>query len=340
MVQKPQTSGTDLPSPESVRGSIPLDGATADFVAESRAAIRGILQGTDPRLLVIAGPCSVHDYESALEYARFIREQRKIHEKNLYIVMRCYVEKSRTGLGWKGMARDPTFSGGTGTPEGIPLARKLIVSAASLGVAVAVEIVSPFLWPYWIDAVSWASIGARGVESQALREAAAALPCPCGFKNGQDGSPDSALFALASARDPSAVLVYGDSGLLQEIQAPGNPLPHIVLRGGASGPNWKLAPALAERMLKQGLVPAIIIDASHANSGKNPANQAKVAQGVCRLRAKNVPVRGIMLESFLQDGSQPLVPGSLPQSGISITDPCLGLEATRRLLGYLSANAS
>ncbi len=317
----------------------PLDGQSADFVKESRSVIRAILEGSDNRLLVIAGPCSVHDHGSAIEYARFIRRENELHSKKLYIAMRIYIEKSRSSLGWKGMARDPFFSGKTGTALGISLSRKLILSAASMGVPVAVEIVSPFLWPYWIDAVSWASIGARGVESQALREVAAALPCPCGFKNGRDGKPDTALLGIASAREASGVLLQDDEGGLSEIQAPGNCLPHLVLRGGTAGPNWKLAPALAKRMALSGLPPAIIIDASHANSGTKPKNQAQVAKAVCRMRSKNISVRGIMLESFLQEGTQPLLAGTIPRPGISVTDPCLGLEGTSALLRYLSEHA-
>ncbi len=324
-----------LPSPRSLRELYPLPAGAAKAVDAARSTVASILAGRDDRLLAIVGPCSVHDEQEALEYASFLKEQADLHAGSLFVAIRLYVEKSRTGDGWKGMARDPSMDGVSGTAEGIAAARRLIVRVAATGLPVAVELASPFLWPYWIDAVSWASVGARGVESQALREAAQALPCPCGFKNGRDGSLENALTAARVSSMPGRVILPDEDGRAQELHAKGNPRAHIILRGTDRGPNWRRAPYLAGLMRGRGLDPSIIVDASHGNSGKDPRRQAAVALGALALRKRCPAIRGIMIESYMKDGSQPFNPGAKPLPGLSLTDPCMGMEATARLLDRL-----
>jgi 3-deoxy-7-phosphoheptulonate synthase len=298
-----------------------------------------ILRGKDRRLLLIIGPCSVHDENGAYAYADFLLEQARAFEEKLFIVMRCYMEKSRTGEGWKGMARDPSFGGAPGTAgEGLRKARRIMSAIADRGLPLATELASPYLWPYWIDTVSWASIGARGVESQALRETAQALPCPCGFKNGRDGGLLNALTASAVALRPGVALACGlEDGRPAETEAHGNPLPHVILRGSETRPNWRKAPELERLMRGQGLLPAMIIDASHGNSGKEPDKQRAVALGALRMRGKGIAIRGLMVESYLRQGRQAIESGILPAPELSLTDACLGLEKSSALIAELAA---
>ncbi|MBU0956637.1 MAG: 3-deoxy-7-phosphoheptulonate synthase, partial [Spirochaetes bacterium] len=256
---QPQTdpafsSAQVLPGPAALSAQTALSAAAARAATENRLAILSILQGRDRRLLVIIGPCSVHDPAEALDYAHWLLPFARRMQDCMLIAMRCYVEKSRTGAGWRGLARQPLPAGimasGAGSAtdgsttlqaspqSGIQAARAFLVQVAELGLPVAVEMVSPFLWPYWSDCVSWASVGARGVESQALREAASALPCACGFKNATDGSIDTALHAIQTAALPGPVLALHSAAAdstLYELSSRGNPCPHLILRGGRQG---------------------------------------------------------------------------------------------------------
>lgn len=325
-----------LPSPASLRAALPLPDAAAALVRRSRRAVIDALAGTDPRLLVVIGPCSVHDVDGAREYARAMKGLADETADSLLVVLRCYVEKSRTGNGWRGIARDPLPARGEGTASGLRSARAAVLAMLGEGVPVGAELVSPFLWPYWADGLSWASVGARGVESQALRECAQALPCACGFKNGRDGRLDAALNAAQAAAASGSALVTGDTGAVEEIAASGNPLPHVILRGGESSPNWRLAPRAAAALKALGLAQAIVVDASHGNSRRDPERQLGVALAALAMRARGTPVRGVMVESYLEGGRQELAAGRLPSARLSVTDPCLGLEASAELLRALA----
>lgn len=319
---------------------MPLSAGAELAAASGRRAVAASLLGADPRPLVIIGPCSVHDRAETLDYGRRLAMAAEAHADELLVVMRCYVEKSRSGEGWRGMARDPALDGSGRAAEGVRAARALLVELAErTALPLAMELAGPFLWPYFIDALSWASAGARGVESPALREAAAALPCPCGFKNGRDGRIEAAVAAATVASKPGTALAVGEDGRLVEIAAPGNPLAHIILRGSDDRPNWRRAPEALRRLEAAGLRPALIIDASHGNSGKDPRRQASAALGAIRLRRRVPGIRGVMVESYLRTGCQAAGPRAGLMPGLSITDPCLGWEETEELLAALAKAA-
>jgi 3-deoxy-7-phosphoheptulonate synthase len=316
---------------------MPLSAGAELAVAAGRKAVADSLVGADPRPLVIVGPCSVHDRAETLDYGRRLTEAAAAYADELLIVMRCYVEKSRSGEGWRGMARDPALDGTGRAAEGVRVARALLVELAGRSpLPLAMELAGPFLWPYFIDALSWASVGARGVESPALREVAAALPCPCGFKNGRDGRIEAAVAAATVASKPGTSLAVGDDGRLTEMTALGNPLPHIILRGADGKPNWRRAPEALRRLVAAGLKPALIVDASHGNSGKEPTRQASVALGAMRLRRRIPGIRGVMIESYLRTGCQAAGQRDGLKPGLSITDPCLGWDETKELLAALA----
>lgn len=323
-----------------MRAELALSPAATRAAAAGRAAVAASLAGADPRPLVIVGPCSVHDAAETLDYGRRLAAAAASHAAELLIVMRCYVEKSRSGEGWRGLARDPALDGSGRAAEGVKAARAILVELLErTGLPLAMELAGPFLWPYFIDALSWASVGARGVESPALRELAAALPCPCGFKNGRDGRLETAVAAVSVASKPGTALAVGDDGRLTELRAAGNPLPHIILRGSDDRPNWRRAPQALRRLRAAGLPPALIIDASHGNSGKDPRKQASAALGALRLRRRAPGIRGVMIESYLETGCQRSGPRAGLKPGLSITDPCLGWDETEELLAALAAAA-
>lgn len=329
-----------LPTPGELRAAMPLSAGAELAVAAGRKAVEASLLGADPRPLIIVGPCSVHDRAETLDYGRRLAEAAAAHAAELLVVMRCYVEKSRSGEGWRGMARDPALDGTGRAAEGVRAARALLVELAErTRLPLAMELVGPFLWPYFIDALSWVSVGARGVESPALREAAAALPCPCGFKNGRDGRLETAVAAATVASKPGTSLAVGDDGRLTEMTALGNPSPHIILRGADGKPNWRRAPEALRRLAAAGLKPGLIVDASHGNSGKDPTRQASVALGAMRLRRRIPGIRGVMIESYLRTGCQAAGQRVGLKPGLSITDPCLGWEETEELLAALAAAA-
>ncbi|MBN1241788.1 MAG: 3-deoxy-7-phosphoheptulonate synthase [Spirochaetales bacterium] len=322
----------ELPSPGDLAREDSLPAASRALVESSRSVVREILAGRDDRLLLLVGPCSIHDPDEAAVYAAKLAELAAKVSGEAYVVARAFVEKSRTSLGWRGLARDPHLDGSRGTGEGIVEARRALTGMLASGVPVAVELVSPFLWPYWIDCVSWAGIGARSVESPSLREATALIPCPVGFKNGLDGDPAAAINAVLSAVRPGTALAIGKDGRLVESEAPGNPAVHVVLRGGRDGPNVSLAPRVAASMEAMGLLPSILVDSSHDNSRKRPERQRGAALKALALRRRGVPIRGIMIESYLKAGRQHPAPRNLLAAGLSVTDACLGWDATERLV--------
>jgi 3-deoxy-7-phosphoheptulonate synthase len=321
-----------LPSPAALHSCYPVPDQAG--VALQRQTVLNILKGLDKRLLLIVGPCSIHDTTEALHYAEWLASLARDTCHHAYIMMRCYVEKSRTGAGWRGLAREPQPGKPANASEGIRRSRQFIQAVSALGLPVAIEMVSPLLWPYWIDCVSWVSVGARGVESQALREAAAALPCACGFKNAMDGTADSAIMAAATSAMPSSVLTIDAAGQLCELETAGNCWPHLILRGGKQGPNIDQAAAICQKMHDKNLSPCLIVDASHGNSAYTPSQQHVAALAAIEARQNGLPIRGLMLESYHDNGSQPISEGAL-QPGISITDPCLGKKETKILLDTL-----
>ncbi|MDQ7262483.1 3-deoxy-7-phosphoheptulonate synthase [Paracoccus sp. PS-1] len=332
-----------LPAPAALAASLPRDEAISRIVADSRTAIRAILAGRDDRLLVIAGPCSIHDAQAALDYAARLAELRRSLADRLEIVMRVYFEKPRTTVGWKGLINDPHLDGSDRIEDGLPLARRLLLEINRMGLPAATEFLDPILPQYFADLIAWGAIGARTTESQIHRQLASGLSCPVGFKNGTDGGVQVALDAIRSAAGSHSFPAITADGRAAIATTTGNDACHVVLRGGHGGPNYgaRHVDALAEAAARAGIDPGIVIDASHANCGKDPARQpAVIADIAARIRAGEARIRGVMLESNLVAGRQDLVPGRLPTYGQSITDGCLGWENTRVLLLDLAETAA
>ena len=322
-----------LPSPALLRQRLPLEPALAARVHDQRQAVRGILDGRDPRLLVVVGPCSIHDPEAALDYARRLADLAPEVDDQLLLVMRAYMEKPRTTVGWKGLAYDPHLDGSHAMAEGLTLSRRLMLDMLALGLPLATELLQPLVAGYFDDLLAWAAIGARTSESQIHRELVSGLELPVGFKNGTDGSLGIACDAMRSAAHAHRHFGIDALGHPALVETAGNPDTHLVLRGGHAGPNFDAASVAAARaaLEKQGIAPRIMVDCSHANSGKDPLRQPAVLAEVLTQRlAGDMSLRGVMLESHLFDGCQPLS-GEL-RYGVSITDGCLGWSGTEQLL--------
>lgn len=322
-----------LPSPALLRQRLTLSAVLAQSIHTDRADIRSVLDGTDPRLLVVIGPCSLHDPDSALEYAERLAELARQLGDQLLLVMRAYVEKPRTTVGWKGLAYDPHLDGSGDMAEGLSVSRRLMLDILECGLPIATELLQPLAVGYFDDLLGWAAVGARTSESQIHREMVSGLDLPVGFKNGTDGSLSIACDAMRSAEHPHQHFGIDDLGHPALLQTRGNADTHLVLRGGHAGPNYDPASVAAARVAleRQGLAPRIMVDCSHANSGKNPLRQPAVLESVIEQRiAGDSSLRGVMLESHLFDGCQPLT-GEL-RYGVSITDGCLGWDATEAML--------
>ena len=310
-----------------------MSDALAARIRNDRDAIRAVLDGHDPRLLVVVGPCSLHDPVAALEYAE--RLAALVHEVSdqLLLVMRTYVEKPRTTIGWKGLVYDPHLDGSGNMADGLHLSRRLMLDILETGLPIASELPQPLAAGYFDDLLGWAAIGARTSESQIHRELVSGLDLPVGFKNGTDGSLGIACDAMRSAEHPHQHFGIDELGHPALLQTHGNPDTHLVLRGGHGAPNYDAASVAAARaaLAQQGIAPRIMVDCSHANSGKNPLRQPAVLESVITQRlAGDASLRGVMLESHLFDGCQPLS-GEL-RYGVSITDGCLGWSGTEQLL--------
>ncbi len=327
---------TPLISPSDLKNKLGSYQDATETVVRGRDAVKQILTGKDPRLLLVVGPCSIHHTGAALEYAEKLRDlSLKIQDK-ICVVMRVYFEKPRTTLGWKGLINDPHLDGSCNIEEGLTIARRLLLQINELGVPAATEFLDPITPQYIADMISWAAIGARTTESQTHREMASGLSMPVGFKNGTDGSLQVALDAMSSAQHPHSFLGIDQNGRTSVISAKGNRWGHIVLRGGKGKTNFdRSSIAEAEQCLKKaGLPPGIMVDCSHANSEKKPELQKRVWQSVQEQRRDaGCPIVGVMLESNIETGSQPF-PQSLDKirSGLSITDACLGWAETEELL--------
>jgi len=329
----------ELLPPSHLIREFPCTGTLGDVVSGGRAAAHAILAGADDRLLVVIGPCSIHDPTAALDYARRLQAERTRLRADLEIVMRVYFEKPRTTVGWKGLINDPDLSGTFRINHGLRVARELLAEVNALGLPAGCEFLDMIMPQYIADLVSWGAIGARTTESQVHRELASGLSCPVGFKNGTDGNVRIAAEALQAARQPHHFLSVTKGGHTAIVATKGNDDCHIILRGGQR-PNYdapSVAAACAE-LARHGLPERLMIDASHGNSAKQPERQAAVADAVAaQLEAGERRIVGVMVESHLVGGRQDFATGSPLIYGQSITDGCLGWEESVRLLDRLAA---
>ncbi|WKT62108.1 3-deoxy-7-phosphoheptulonate synthase [Microbulbifer thermotolerans] len=325
-----------LISPEELKAELPVTDASEATVATGRAAVRDILDRKDHRLMVVIGPCSVHDVDAAIDYAKRLKKVADQVSDTLLIVMRVYFEKPRTTVGWKGLINDPFLNDTFKIQDGLHIGRKLLLDIAELGLPTATEALDPISPQYLQDLISWSAIGARTTESQTHREMASGLSSAVGFKNGTDGSLDVAINALQSTANPHRFLGINKQGQVAIIHTTGNKYGHVVLRGGNNKPNYdSVSVAVCEQELrKAGLCPNIMIDCSHANSNKNHELQPLVVENVIhQILDGNQSIIGIMVESNLKAGNQK-IPEDLSQLeyGVSVTDKCIDWETTESLL--------
>jgi 3-deoxy-7-phosphoheptulonate synthase len=325
-----------LTPPSVMKAELPMTEASNHTVVESRNIISRILKHQDPRLLVVVGPCSIHDPKSALEYATRLNTLRRDLADQFFIVMRVYFEKPRTTIGWKGLIYDPHLDGSDDIQTGLKAARSILLEITGLGLPAATEFLDPVVPQYIADLVSWAAIGARTTESQTHRQMASGLSMPVGFKNGTDGSLQVAMDAMKSAMTPHSFLGIDQEGFTCIVRTNGNPDGHVVLRGGRLSSNYdaESIAAAASSLAKAGLPPGLMVDCSHANSNKQHARQEEVWNSLMAQRLAGTPsLMGVMIESHLFEGAQPMAP-RLEQMkyGVSITDACLGWETTEKML--------
>jgi 3-deoxy-7-phosphoheptulonate synthase len=329
------TSKTLLPSPLALCNEIIKTEAADKFVGKSRDAINEIIFGKDRRLLVVIGPCSIHDLKAGREYAEKLAALSKEVSDRMLIVMRVYFEKPRTTVGWKGLIMDPKLDGTSDIPEGLRIARRLLLDIIDLGLPTATELLDPITPQYIADLICWSAVGARTTESQTHRQMASGLSMPLGFKNGTDGGLDVAINAIKAASQPQTFLGIDNQGQANALTTKGNPHCHIVLRGGSHGPNYaaeEVAKA-REKLEKASLIPAIMTDCSHANSHKDPAFQPEVFEEVVRQSLIDPSVIGAMVESNLNFGNQPFPkPVDELKYGVSITDGCIDWATTEAML--------
>ena len=319
-----------LPPPERLHQDVPLSQRASNTVRQARAALGRILQGQDPRLLVVVGPCSIHDIPSAMDYAERLKALADELADQLLLVMRVYFEKPRTTVGWKGLINDPRMDDSFHIEEGLYLARRLLVDLNDMGLPCGTEALDPITPQYLGDLIAWSAIGARTTESQTHREMASGLSSPVGFKNGTDGDLDVALNAMLSAAQPHACRGINSAGQVAVTQTRGNPLGHLILRGGAV-PNYdSVAVAQAVSALQAAGLPGnIVVDCSHGNSRKNHGLQPLVLRDVVHQVADgNHAIKGVMLESHLFEGNQKLGRVQDLRYGVSITDACMGWDST------------
>ncbi|HZZ85507.1 MAG TPA: 3-deoxy-7-phosphoheptulonate synthase [Anaeromyxobacteraceae bacterium] len=322
--------------PEEVKLRIPLSERAAKTVVEGRRTVEAILDRKDPRLLMVVGPCSIHDPEAGLDYARRLRALADEVADSIFLVMRVYFEKPRTTVGWEGFTNDPRMNGSFRIKEGMDRARRFLLDVNDLGMPAGTEALDPIAPHYRGDLISWTAIGARTSESQTHRNLASGLSTPVGFKNGTEGDTAGAVNAIVAAARPHAFLGINDQGRSAVVRSRGNRYGHLVLRGGGGRPNFDtVSVSLAEQALaKAGLPQNIVIDCSHANSWKKPELQPLVVRdAVHQIREGNRSIIGLMIESFIEPGSQPASddPSTL-KYGCSVTDPCLGWDETAAVI--------
>ena len=326
-----------LIAPQLLLEELPIDSASLATVTNARQAVHRILHGADDRLVVVVGPCSIHDSAAALEYAARLRESAERHAHDLLLVMRVYFEKPRTTVGWKGFINDPRLDGSFAINEGLKLARKLLLEINRMGLPCGTEFLDLLSPQYISDLIAWGAIGARTTESQTHRQLASGLSCPVGFKNGTDGSIRVAVDALRAAAAPHAFMGMTKTGQAAIFETVGNEDCHVILRGGKT-PNYDAASveAAAKELGAAGLAPHLMIDFSHANASKQFQKQMEVGADVARQVATgDERIVGVMVESHLNPGRQDLVPGQPLAHGVSITDPCIGWDDTAALFDTL-----
>ncbi|MDD3762996.1 MAG: 3-deoxy-7-phosphoheptulonate synthase [Nevskiales bacterium] len=331
----------EVSTPAEIQAELPLNDAAAQTTFDTRRQIQDILYGRDDRLLVIVGPCSIHDIDAALDYAKRLSAIRSQLDKHLLVVMRVYFEKPRTTVGWKGLINDPDLDDSFDINKGLRTARKLLLQLNEQGMPAGVEYLDILTPQYLTDLVSWGAIGARTTESQLHRELASALSCPVGFKNGTEGSVKVAVDAVMSASHPHRFLSLTHQGHLAIFETTGNPDGHIILRGGSAGTNYdaKSVDAACAALTKAGLRPQVMIDFSHANSNKQHKRQITVGQDVGhQVAGGDDRIVGVMIESHIEEGRQDVTPGTPLTYGQSITDACIHWNDTTELLRSL-ANA-
>ncbi|HEY8153566.1 MAG TPA: 3-deoxy-7-phosphoheptulonate synthase [Myxococcota bacterium] len=330
-----------LISPRELKAKLPATEAAARTVRSARRALRDAIHGRDARrLVVIVGPCSIHDPDAALEYARRLAKTAEALREDLLVVMRTFFEKPRTTIGWKGLINDPHLDGSCDVGTGLELARSLLLELGELGIACASEILDPFTPQFVADLLSWGGIGARTAESQTHRQLASGLSMPVGFKNGTDGSLPAAQNAMIAASHSHSFLGITPEGRSAVVTTTGNPDRHLVLRGGGGRTNFAredIAQAAA-LVAEQGIARGVMVDCSHDNSGKDPARQGAVCRAVLSQLGggRPQPLLGLQIESFLEPGRQTWRRGEPLARGVSITDGCIGWTETEALLGEIA----
>lgn len=327
-----------LITPQALADEFPISAEVAENVTASRKRIEQILSGQDPRLLVIVGPCSIHDIDAAIEYAKKLHELKEHHQDRLEIVMRTYFEKPRTVVGWKGLISDPNLDNSCQVNTGIRLARKLLIEVNQIGLATATEFLDMVTGQYIADLISWGAIGARTTESQIHREMASALSCPVGFKNGTDGNINIAIDAIRAAKAQHMFLSPDKNGQMTIYQTSGNPHGHVIMRGGKQ-PNYSAGDlaAACDKLRKFELPEHLVVDFSHGNCQKIHRRQLEVARDIAeQIKDGSTAISGVMAESFLVEGTQKVSPEQPLVYGQSITDPCLGWDDTEQLIEILA----
>jgi 3-deoxy-7-phosphoheptulonate synthase len=330
-----------LPTPRELLRALPKTEAQAEFITRARQQMHDLIFGDDHRLLLIVGPCSIHDLEAGREYGRRLAALAREVADRVLITMRVYFEKPRTTVGWKGLIMDPSLDGSHDIAEGLRLARLFLRDVLDLGLPTATEMLDPITPQYIADLVCWSAIGARTTESQTHRQMASGLSMPLGFKNGTDGNLETAVNAIRAAAQPQTFLGINLDGVASAVVTRGNPNCHMVLRGGASGPNYGPEHVrAAEHLLeKAGLHQAILVDCSHGNSAKQPERQPEVLRVVLdQVAAGTTSIMGAMIESNLFGGHQPFPqPKSQLRYGVSITDPCIDWSTTEQTIREMHA---
>ncbi|NHB95492.1 3-deoxy-7-phosphoheptulonate synthase [Photorhabdus stackebrandtii] len=327
-----------LVTPQALAIQYPVSEKIANSVTTSRKRIADILSGNDPRLMVIVGPCSIHDIDAALDYAQRLNTLREKYQHRLEIIMRTYFEKPRTVVGWKGLISDPDLDGSCQINRGITLARKLLVDVNELGLPTATEFLDMVTGQYIADLISWGAIGARTTESQIHREMASSLSCPIGFKNGTDGNIRIAIDAIRASSVCHTFLSPNEHGQMTIYQTEGNPYGHIIMRGGKQ-PNYSAGDiaAACDQLREFDLPEHLVIDFSHANCQKIHKRQLDIAKEVGQqIKEGSAAIVGVMAESFLLEGAQTIIRGQPLNYGQSITDPCLSWQDTEQLLAILA----
>jgi 3-deoxy-7-phosphoheptulonate synthase len=327
-----------LSPPRALKTALPATEATNATVVNGREAIQRILEQKDPRLLAVIGPCSIHDAKGAMDYATRLNRLRYEYRDTMEIIMRVYFEKPRTTIGWKGLINDPHLDNSHDIETGLKTARELLLEITGMGLPTATEFLDPIIPQYIADLVSWAAIGARTTESQTHREMASGLSMPVGFKNATDGSFQIAIDAMGAARHPHSFIGIDQDGVTSIVRTTGGAVGHVVLRGGRLRANYD-AESIREaetKLTEHGLPRVLMVDCSHANSGKQPARQEEVWRNVVEQRiAGTQSLIGMMVESYIEEGAQPFPknPAEL-RYGLSITDGCVGWETTARMLEW------